>query len=338
MERFGLPQDRTTAFLEYLTRQAVLYGPVRTKGRLPRFDRVDDPSQIVWDYTTTVLPPKRFFQPPREVLYEFGRSDFRIQPETPADEELKVLFGLHNYDAEAISCLDYQLARGIPDEGWAARRKGWVFVGISYVPDDYHFAPSVGIGPDHRGNLDLFLEAAQGGYNVEVLTETGARLLEGWERSEPTLPPQPRPRYTNRIVAHPQDLYRILEQNFENPLWERVARRCFSCASCTLVCPTCYCFDIADELDLDLASGRKVRTWDSCQHRDFTWLAGGEVFRDAREARVRHRIYRKFSYITRHYGRPFCVGCGRCLRSCPAKISISEIANELARQGRGGVA
>jgi len=102
-----------------------------------------------------------------------------------------------------------------------------------------------------------------------------------------------------------------------------------------MVCPTCYCFDVFDELTLDMQTGEKKRHWDSCQVAPFTEVAGAEIFRKETSSRVRHRIYRKFKYITDHYGRPFCVGCGRCIRACPAKISISEVVNDLARKAAG---
>jgi heterodisulfide reductase subunit C len=38
---------------------------------------------------------------------------------------------------------------------------------------------------------------------------------------------------------------------------------------------------------------------------------------------------RKFSYITDENGQPFCVGCGRCVRQCTAKINIVDVMNAL---------
>ena len=34
------------------------------------------------------------------------------------------------------------------------------------------------------------------------------------------------------------------------PLWEETAHRCLNCGVCTFLCPTCYCFDTYDELDI----------------------------------------------------------------------------------------
>ena len=46
-----------------------------------------------------------------------------------------------------------------------------------------------------------------------------------------------------------------------------------NCGACTYVCPTCYCFDIAD--NLAKTSGERVKTWDSCMFANFTKMGGG---------------------------------------------------------------
>ncbi len=332
MELRRLPAGKVGDFIGHLATRASVYGPVRGKGRMPRFARVEDPQQVVLDYTTTVLPPKRLFQPEVEKLFDFQRSAF----ETTLPEEVvdgpKVLLGLHNYDAQGIAYLDYQMQRGIPDEGWMVRRKKWSLVGVSYVPDEHHFAPSVGIGPEAREGLDLFMDKVDGGYDVEILTERGKELVDGFEGfEEPVASDEPKIVYTNKLLPHHGDLPDLMARSYDSPVWDKHAKRCFSCGSCTMVCPTCYCFDVFDRLELDMDHGHRIRRWDSCQVAPFTEVAGGEIFREERESRVRHRIYRKFKYISEHFGKPFCVGCGRCIRACPADISITEIVNDLAR-------
>ncbi|NOZ04423.1 MAG: hypothetical protein GXO92_07470, partial [FCB group bacterium] len=64
----------------------------------------------------------------------------------------------------------------------------------------------------------------------------------------------------------------------------------------------------------------------------FAEVAGGENFRAALSARQRHRVYRKFKYITDVTGDPWCVGCGRCTAYCTADISIVEIVNRLCEE------
>jgi len=88
---------------------------------------------------------------------------------------------------------------------------------------------------------------------------------------------------------------------------DALARRCFSCGTCTNVCPTCYCFDVFDNLNVDTVSGKRERVWDSCQLKVFSEVAGGENFREHRSNRLRHRMFRKGKYIFERTGRLGCV-------------------------------
>ena len=41
---------------------------------------------------------------------------------------------------------------------------------------------------------------------------------------------------------------KLLASFDDEEYWEKVAAKCISCGICTLLCPTCYCFDINDEM------------------------------------------------------------------------------------------
>ena len=87
---------------------------------------------------------------------------------------------------------------------------------------------------------------------------------------------------------------------------------------------------MVDNVDLKLTDGSRDRHWDGCLLSSFAAVAGGENFREKLASRQRHRIYRKFKYITDKTGDPWCVGCGRCTAYCTAGISIVEIVNKLS--------
>ena len=116
-------------------------------------------------------------------------------------------------------------------------------------------------------------------------------------------------------------LYALFDAVFGARVWDNLNERCLACGNCTNVCPTCYCFNIKDELDLTLARGIRYRVWDSCQLEPFARVAGGINFRKERSARQRHRYYRKFRYPVDRFARFFCTGCGRtnrCTADCQA--------------------
>jgi NAD(P)H-flavin reductase len=109
----------------------------------------------------------------------------------------------------------------------------------------------------------------------------------------------------------------------DHPRWADVAERCLACANCTMVCPTCFCSSVALESDLDGATTRMERRWDSCFSGDFAKVAGGN-FRPRRQDRYRQWLTHKFATWIDQFGTSGCVGCGRCITWCPVGIDVRE--------------
>jgi sulfhydrogenase subunit beta (sulfur reductase) len=126
-----------------------------------------------------------------------------------------------------------------------------------------------------------------------------------------------------------RDLPEIFEMEYEAGIWDELGDRCLSCGSCSMVCPTCYCYDVVDEVELASGNGSRVRLWDSCLFSSHAEVAGGENFRASRASRIKFRFYHKQRGFVAEYGRPSCVGCGRCIEVCPVKIDIIEVINRL---------
>jgi NAD-dependent dihydropyrimidine dehydrogenase PreA subunit len=123
----------------------------------------------------------------------------------------------------------------------------------------------------------------------------------------------------------------LLGRSYDHPVWEEKSAKCFSCGSCNLVCPTCYCFDVRDDVNWDLKSGTRGRAWDGCMLTDFATVAGRHNFRKKRADRYRHRYYRKGKFVPEMIGDISCVGCGRCVTACvPGIANPAEVFNRLA--------
>ena len=120
------------------------------------------------------------------------------------------------------------------------------------------------------------------------------------------------------------DLPYVLEMKKDDPVWDELAGKCLCCGSCSMVCPTCSCFNVADRIEEDGTASR-IRTWDSCLYRDYAVVAGGHNFRADRGDRVRTRYYHKQEAFVREFGMPSCVGCGRCIENCPTGIDVVEV-------------
>ncbi len=110
---------------------------------------------------------------------------------------------------------------------------------------------------------------------------------------------------------------------FEAPPWEELAARCLGCGACAFVCPTCHCFDIVDEGNA--AGGSRCKFWDSCGFALFTAHTSGHNPRATQPARFRQRVLHKFRYLPERFGVQGCVGCGRCIATCPVNMDIQEV-------------
>ncbi len=40
---------------------------------------------------------------------------------------------------------------------------------------------------------------------------------------------------------------------------------------------------------------------------------------------MKNRYYHKQEAFVREFGKPSCVGCGRCIENCPTKINVVEV-------------
>ena len=134
-------------------------------------------------------------------------------------------------------------------------------------------------------------------------------------------PPLPK---TSKVLD-PKDLWPF----YADKWWKGDNEQCVSCQRCTTLCPTCFCFDVQDDMDLiDLSSGKRLRVIDSCHSADFTRVAGGHDFRSQRLQRYRHRVMHKLQYYKDEFKRSMCTGCGRCIRYCHSKIDFVKTVNE----------
>jgi ferredoxin len=135
----------------------------------------------------------------------------------------------------------------------------------------------------------------------------------------------------SRGARVPADAARLLEASFDSPQWEEIARTCLGCSVCTYVCPSCTCFDVVDEGSA--ACGSRCRTWDSCSYAMFTKHGGGHNPRASQTQRFRQRVLHKFAYFPeKHGGLSMCVGCGRCVRSCPVGLDIQSTVGAVLRR------
>lgn len=331
-----IPKEHLDLFVSILPAFGEVWAPVR-RGTGFAFDRPRRWSEVVLDYPRTILPPKKLLLPPQESLLRFddehGYRELLEEASRP-----RVLFGVHAYDIFGVNILDRVFGDGrFRDPYYLTRRKSTAIVGIDFRPDELHFCHSMN-ADFVDGGFDLFLSDVGEHYLVLVGTSRGDDMVElsGALLEEPThrdLDEYKRRSDERRRAyctdVNPSELPEILEMEYGSEVWDELGHRCLSCGACTAVCPTCYCFDVRDEVELGGHGGRRIREWDSCLFHTHALVAGGENFREARSARIKFRFYHKQRGFVAEYGRPSCVGCGRCAAVCPAGIDIVSVIRTL---------
>jgi sulfhydrogenase subunit beta (sulfur reductase) len=335
MKTLKLPKDKLDFFASVMQQFGEVHAPVAQGDRFV-FKRLERWSDARLDYNRTILPPKKYFLPPRETLFDY-RENAGYLPATEGLNDRIVLFGVHACDICALNILDEVFGGKYPDSYYKARRKHISVIGIDCIPDSRCFCRSMRADFVESG-FDLFFYDIGDYFLTFVGTARGddmalatGPLFEEVTRAD--IDEYKRRSSAKReafnLEVEIRDLPEIFEMEYQADIWDDLGNRCLSCGSCSMVCPTCYCYDVVDEVQLGSREGRRLRYWDSCLFVSHAQVAGGENFRKSRASRIKFRFYHKQRGFVAEYGRPSCVGCGRCIEVCPVNIDIIEVINRL---------
>jgi sulfhydrogenase subunit beta (sulfur reductase) len=326
-----MKSESLPAFISALKAWGKVWAPVERSPGVFVLDAIDDPACARPDALRTVLPFKKLLLKPRFTMVERDEAG-RARESRDNDRGPMVLFGIHACDVHALKILDLLHLSGCPDSYYRRNREGLVVVGYGCWPDAKCFCQSM--GTSHVDEVfDLFLNPLEGRFFVSVGTARGddivranASLFEPATRQDVRdyLDRVARRREAFTLSLDLDDLPYVLELKKDDPVWDELGKKCLCCGSCAMVCPTCACFDVADEVSVD-GDARRLRCWDACLFRDYALVAGGHNFRADRADRVRNRYYDKQEAFVREYGQPSCVGCGRCIENCPTGINVVEV-------------
>ena len=343
--RVAEKQELKTLF-DMLAEKNAVVGPVRTgtdrKGApLYAFEQVADFQKLDLAYTTTRLPAKRYFLPFREDLATFsmtGRDwtktiDYNIH-------RPYVLFGLHACDINALNKLDKVLMGSVyPMPYYAAKRKNLFIIGIDCRPQPFCFCRSMGADTVLHG-FDLFLTDIGDKYFIEVFSAEAYEIAKDLRTEAPKESDHHQYMRTvaeknQQFTAHVDttDLTKILDMEFQSPVWKQWGDKCLGCGTCASVCPTCYCYGVEETVDVGLRNARKTKVLYSCNFVDFAEVAGGHNFRPERSSRLKYRYYHKHRGFVEAYEESLCVGCGRCGEACLAGITVPEVIASVRGEG-----
>ena len=276
---------------------------------------------------------KQFLHAPSITLYSVNKESGEWALQRPEKVGPRFAFiGVRPCDLHAISVQDRVLLGGDyrdPHYG-RCREHAFLLVVNCSTASSSCFCTSTKTGPKAVSGFDLALTELPDSFLLEVGSEAGSEMLRdsGWRaatafdlgRAMQVI------QHTERKIhreMRTDDLPQLLYRNLEHPRWETVARRCLSCANCTMVCPTCFCTTVEDSSDLRATSAERTRVWDSCFVMDFSHVHGGNL-RPTVRSRYRQWLTHKLASWIDQFGMLGCVGCGRCITWCPVGIDITE--------------
>ena len=367
-----ITQSDLLALVEEMARKRRIIGPVARsvpESSPPVryfYEEVDQVGRLDLGFSYCVYGPKRFLVPSDETLFKFAKAG-RAGEETTSraeaapggfsaepvlDDRPMALVGVHPCDIHAISLLDRVFTQKHRDEHYLARRENTLIIGIDcakpctdgvFCKDTESNSASLGFDVmlyplgvadgDAAGELRYgAVFGSPAGREWLLYSRRGSVPSAADERQLADYEAAKNGAFRYALRTRKNDLPDLLARSYDSLLWEATARRCYSCGSCNLSCPTCYCFNMYDETDLSMEAGERHREWDACHLPGFALVAGEHNFRPKAASRLRHRIYRKAAWIEQNTGVGGCVGCARCDRACTAKISSVEIYNQLAEE------
>jgi len=338
MNKHILPKKKINDLLARSFEKRHIYLPLEGEGGDVQFVRLDEKGELEklnLNYDKLTIPPKTIGFPQLESLFEYKAGE--INPTVPVPTP-KLLFGLRACDLKGILFVDEFFKRDFDDIYYLNRKEGRLTVVIGCTSSSPNcFCTSTGTGPFLEEGFDLQLVDLGDRYLVEVGSEDGEKFIDEFkdlfrDASEDEIS------RSGEVKAAAEEavtlkldfkeaILRLTEDDVPREIYEEIAERCISCGGCLYVCPTCTCFNVFD--DVKEGEGARFRNWDGCVFEGYTREASNNNPRRKKHLRAARRYQHKLKYDYQETGISGCVGCGRCLTSCPVNIGISTFIQNL---------
>ncbi len=315
--------------LQTLGKTYRLYAPVRKIGE----GRFTDTDVVRYDFVTTLeeielnaksdYSFKELLTPLSQTLFFFTENETK---EADMDTSDAIIF-LRSCDMHAVERLDdIYLKNGFEDPFYKKVRDHVKFalIGCSKSFDSCFCV-------DMKSNITtdgyLFSLDVEGDVvSCDVKDETVAAAFEAVSAASQNVTPKA----VTENSVHVTIPETVPNSIYKNSLWDEYTARCINCGRCTLVCPTCTCFNMQDTFYTDNGKvGERRRVAGSCMINGYTNVAGGGQYRKTNGERMRFKVLHKIYDHRTRFGHDMCIGCGRCDNVCPEYISYSNIINKI---------
>ena len=338
---FAISKDKIDELFALIGEKQPLYLPVDNETGRADFKKWEKGVKLSSNLKT-VRSAKDFFFPKTEHMVSYEMKGKEISVNDPRKEiEDFVIFGVRACDAVGFTVIDNVYLNMNPVDSYYKNRRdhGTVITLACNEPAKTCFCSTYGIDASlnadkngSKGDVSAWLSGDK--YFFEANTEKGKAFIEKAKavlkeedaKSVDSLKKEISDKTEKLPFAH-LDLSKFQGKDmlkiFNSKIWEKVSEPCVGCGTCTYVCPTCMCFDVRD---FKTNNGiRQIRCWDSCMYNDFTQMAA-ENPRHTQKERSRQRFMHKLMYYPMaHEGLFSCVGCGRCLESCPVNMNVVKV-------------
>ena len=340
---YKIKKSELNALFAKIAESNGLYLPVKAAGKT-NYAAWSDAAQVDLDTLKTVKSPKDAFFPQSENLYSCSREDgkLKLNPEKLQSEPF-VLFGVRGCDLKGLDVLDQVFLSTPVDSYYAARRDHGIIVTMAcHAPETSCFCKVFGVDcAAPAGDVTTWMvgEELYWQPNTEKGETLTAQVKDLLEEADSSTVEAEQTAIRSIVEKLPYSNLSLngwgaeaAQTRFDSPVWEKLYKPCLACGTCTFVCPTCQCYDIKD---YNTGNGvQRFRCWDSCMYSDFTMMAHGNN-RNSQMQRFRQRFLHKLAYFPANNNGMFsCVGCGRCVDSCPTNLNIVKVIKAFEKEGK----
>lgn len=321
-------QKSIDKFLNSLAKDYFIYAP-RKKGEIIRVEETSQIGDIDWSGQMPQNPWKQVFLPATERLFSFEKKGLL---EEKRQYPKIACVGMNILDLKALTLFDMVFAA----DAYYQKRRNYLLI-VGYTPDwpiDYkkykvfshnyeedileHIIFDIFIAKLKNNQLKIYSGSPKG---QRVLESYGLKDYKNVEFAGTV--PEKGP--DKRML----ELIEKVGKSYNHKLWTKLDKTCLACGKCSISCPTCFCFDLDDQLDV--SENARKRKWGNCFYNDFSKVAGGGKELDTVKKKIFFWYVHKFVRIPKEYALPGCVSCGRCTRACPVGIDIAKNIRELSK-------